>query len=316
IGLNKDSSTAHEYSYNTASLNGIDGLCYFSPYDYGDAPASYGTPYHTLDPNLYLGAAADAPDAEIDEQPSAAANGDNNNGTDDENGVSFRSPAGSGHSIYADVTVHNGTGSSVTVCGWLDVPSGGSVDGSFDAADGSCQATSAVDTTLTFQWSGLPEDQQYMTYARFRVSTNSLTTSLASGAASDGEVEDYQVNFDFRPTVATIGEVTLEAVRVSDFLAGLDIEKMGRDELLALLTTWDPKSAAAFTRAGGKQVMTALYDYLDPDGDGRVAVLTWDTLEERGTIGFRVERSGGNNQWTLVNNDTDQRPPGRTIPAG
>ncbi|RTZ99971.1 MAG: hypothetical protein DSY89_07560, partial [Deltaproteobacteria bacterium] len=276
----------------------------FSGIDHGDAPPAYGDASHGISGLLSIGsAAAGDADAETGAQSNAAADGDDNAGIDDEDGVTFRSPSSTGQSIFADVAVNNATGGSVTVCGWLDVPSGGTVNGIFDSSDGSCQTTSAANPTLTFQWSGLPQDQQYTTYARFRVSTNSMTTSDATGYAFDGEVEDYQVFFDFTPTAVTIGEVTLEAVRVSDFLAGLDIEKMGRDELLALLTTWDPKSAAAFTRAGGKQVMAALYDYLDPDGDGRVAVLKWDTLEERGTIGFRVERSGGNNQWTLVNND-------------
>ena len=48
----------------------------------------------------------------------------------------------------------------------------------------------------------------------------------------------------------------------------------------------------------------ALVQFLDPDGDGQVAVLHWDTLEERGTIGFYVERSDANGGGsTFINND-------------
>jgi hypothetical protein len=51
-------------------------------------------------------------------------------------------------------------------------------------------------------------------------------------------------------------------------------------------------------------IIDALQEYLDPDGDGKVAVLHWDTLEERGTVGFYVERSGINGEGaTLINND-------------
>jgi len=47
----------------------------------------------------------------------------------------------------------------------------------------------------------------------------------------------------------------------------------------------------------------ALLDFLDPDLDGQVAVLRWDTLEERGTIGFFVERQSDNGDWVRINND-------------
>jgi hypothetical protein len=33
------------------------------------------------------------------------------------------------------------------------------------------------------------------------------------------------------------------------------------------------------------------------------AVLRWDTIEERGTIGFYVERQSEDGSWTLINND-------------
>jgi|GEM_PF-2666337 len=300
IGLNNNAVEADRYSYNSPSLNGINSICFF-PNDFGDAPASYGDAWHyTLaDQPPYLGSVA--PDIEHDMLNSSDALLDNTTGSNDEEGVAFRSPAGTNQSIFADVTINNPTGNSVTVCGWLDIPSGGAVDGSFDAGDGQCQTTNA--STITFQWSNLPDDQQYSTYARFRVSSNSLTASDATGYAFDGEVEDYQVRFDFRPTAVTIGQVTLETTLVQNFLTGLNIEKIDRDRLLALLAIWDPETAATLVQPDREQIVNALRDYLDPDGDGQVAVLQWDTLEERGTIGFFVQRAAGNNHWILINND-------------
>ena len=240
-------------------------------------------------------------DDEASSQSNAAADGDDTDGNDDESGVTFRSPAGSGQSIFADVVVNNSSGSAVTVCGWLDVPSGGAVDGVFDPADGSCQTAAAGVTTQIFQWSGLPNDMSYTTYARFRVSSVALTSSDATGTATDGEVEDYRIAFDFTPTAVTIGQVSLEATTVAGFLAGLSIEQMDTMSLLAILKAWDPALVATLVNTEREIILQALQDYLDPDEDGQVAVLKWDTLEERGTIGFYVDRREGNLAWQRIN---------------
>ena len=50
-------------------------------------------------------------------------------------------------------------------------------------------------------------------------------------------------------------------------------------------------------------IVSALMEFLDPDGDWTVAVVRWTTLEERGTIGFYVERQDGNGNWIRINND-------------
>jgi hypothetical protein len=303
IGLNNGAGQADRYSYNTASLNNISAVCFFYPNDYSDALASYGDVLHNIPvtQNVFLGSATDNPDSERGMSYSVGADGDNNTDRDDENGVTFRSPAGTNHSIYADVTI-NSTGGAVTVCGWLDIPSGGAVDGSFDTADGICQTTSGA--SVTFQWSNLPSDQLYTTYARFRVSTNSLTTSGAAGPAFDGEVEDYQITFDFQPTAVTIGKVEISATLITDFLSGIGVEQMDRTALLALLQAWDPAAAAALPADESREaILAALYTYLDPDGDTQVAILAWDTLEEHGTIGFYVDRRQGEDGWTRINND-------------
>ena len=56
--------------------------------------------------------------------------------------------------------------------------------------------------------------------------------------------------------------------------------------LLALLTAWDPNLAATLADADSQTLLEALANFVDPDGDGQMAVIRWDTLEERGTIGF------------------------------
>ena len=274
-------------------------------YDFGDIPASYGDASHIIDPDLYIGSViGDAESAPA----SRDGSGDDNAGTNDEDGVSFRSPAGTNQSIFADVVVTNNTGGAVTVCGWLDIPSGSpaAIDGDFtDANEGVCQTTSAANPTLTFQWSNLPNDTSYSTFARFRVSRD---PNLVAGAPEittyDGEISDFALTYDFTPTAVTIGKVELTVVESSDFLTGLNAEQMTETELLALLASWDADLAQALANADRKSILDALIDYLDPDRDGQIAVLAWDTLEERGTIGFYVERREGENGiWEQVNNE-------------
>lgn len=281
--------------------------------DFGDSPSGYGVPIHSLDiaaaaaGELKIGTVIDYEWAHND---SSNANGDdilitsNPDAGTDEAGVSFRSPRGTGQSIFADVVVQNNSGGTVKVCGWLDVPSGGGVDGSFDAADGRCTTTSDANPTLTFQWSGLPTDRAYTTYARFRATpVMTMSTTDPSGRFAGGEVEDYLVIFDFRPTAVTIGRVELKAVLVPDFVAQLGADRMEVPALLNLLIGLAPRQAAGLTDANTATLLTAIEKSLDPDGDGRVAVLQWDTLEERGTIGFYVKRTHGDGNWVVVNNN-------------
>ena len=65
-----------------------------------------------------------------------------------------------------------------------------------------------------------------------------------------------------------------------------------------------PADRSGYSRDAGRQtLLSALSTYLDPDGDGQVAVFRWDTLEERGTIGFYVERRQGAGDWVRINGD-------------
>jgi len=225
----------------------VNDLVHGGNVDAGDAPVSYGDSKNSLFSPVfkspYLGAVA--PDADATPYYSTDATRDNNTGINDEKGVTFRSPAGSGESIFADVVFANPGGTPVTVCAWLDV----AINGQFDSSDGQCQNSSLTNGTLTFQWSGLPADQAYTTFARFRVSSTSFSDANSTGLLGDGETEDYQLLYDFTPTSVSIGKVDLKATRVTDFIAGLSAEQINAAALLELLATWDPGLAA--TLAGG-----------------------------------------------------------------
>ncbi|ANV84862.1 hypothetical protein AWQ21_11015 [Picosynechococcus sp. PCC 7003] len=182
--------------------------------DYGDAPdTSAGTgiaDYQTIDanngprhvisttPNLYLGTTP--PDSETDGQPTVAADGDDINGApDDEDAITAFPPLTAGMTTYtipaANIVATNTTGSSQTIHGWIDFDKNGVFEA--DEYASTTINSGASNPTLALTWSGAgltgitPGD----TYARFRITSDTLTAATGSvGLASDGEVEDYQIS--------------------------------------------------------------------------------------------------------------------------
>ena len=281
----------------------------FSGIDRGDAPLSYGVAEHIVSGDLYLGSVANGdPDAELAPlAPGLLANADDATGpgqVDDEDGVvEFRAPQVSPDTIEADVQLYNPNGESVTVCAWLDIPAGGSVDGSFDPSDGSCTTTSAVNPLLTFSWLGLPTDVPYDTFARVRVTSASemMTVANPSGLFNKGEVEDYPVSFDFRPTYVSIGEIEVEAISLDALVDQLGLNELGVDDLTEFARSWVPNFMLTQTAPSRDQVLHEIFNSLDPDGNGQVPQLKWSTLEERGAIGFFAQRLAASGEWMAIN---------------
>ncbi len=167
-------------------------------FDFGDAPDSYGTSFasngarHSLDPAVFLGACVDA---ELDALVSPAADGDDTNagtttnGTcatpgDDEDGVVFNGSLVAGQSASVTVVAN----APCTLSAWIDF----GIDGGFGVADSlfpGGTALAAGSNTLNFTVP--PTATAGQSYARFRCTTDGPVGP--TGAARDGEVEDYQV---------------------------------------------------------------------------------------------------------------------------
>ncbi|MEA2559984.1 MAG: large repetitive protein [Acidobacteriota bacterium] len=165
--------------------------------DFGDAPDTYGTQgagsaSHTIDPlaPLLLGACVDT---EADGQPDAPATGDDTSagtsriGTcfDDEDGVAFASVLTACQSTQ--VTISSSAGGLLDA--WIDF----NADGDFgDAGEqvftGQALAAGANPLSIAVPCTAVESP----TYARFRLSSAGGLTP--TGAAADGEVEDYAVN--------------------------------------------------------------------------------------------------------------------------
>jgi hypothetical protein len=174
--------------------------------DFGDAPdpasetgpGNYNTlvsdngPSHVIVVGLKLGANVDADAGTLQ---FAAANADDVNGAlpDDEDGLA-NPPADLALTIgdqpKVNVRVTNTTGTAATLYGWIDY----NADGVFDNATERASLTvptgsSNVTKTLTF--ATVPSGFTGTTFARFRLSSDEAAAN-PTGAAIDGEVEDYQ----------------------------------------------------------------------------------------------------------------------------
>ena len=119
--------------------------------DYGDAPASYDSPMPAshVATGPRLGATRDA-ETTKGNGFSGTFNGTqddtiNTGSTDDEDGVTFSTPAGGGDNIIAQVVVTNNT-STARLCGWLDGGTGatGVPNGTFDLASGNARTSHPV----------------------------------------------------------------------------------------------------------------------------------------------------------------------------
>ena len=157
------------------------------PGDFGDAPIPYlvtlsrhGAKHGVVGPRLGTNR-----DAESDGQPSLAATGDNLNGSNDEDGVTFGNIQVGALDASLSVQVQQAAGK---LDAWIDFNGDGSWGGPGEQIFASHPVT-VGDNHLKFDvpsWAIAGT-----TFSRFRLST--LGGLGVKGAAADGEVEDYLV---------------------------------------------------------------------------------------------------------------------------
>jgi hypothetical protein len=168
------------------------------PIDFGDAPdPTYPTllssdgARHFIEVGFNLGAEVDAED---DGQPNGFADGDDiapASGTNDEDGVVFTGLLQPGSTFSADVTVKDDNGGDKFLDGWIDFNQNGIFG---DAPDEHVISSEAVVVGPNSLPITTPLDAEPgATFARFRLSRQ--TDLGPSGIATEGEVEDYLVEF-------------------------------------------------------------------------------------------------------------------------
>ena len=177
--------------YYTFDVRGTGTEAEEDEYDFGDAPdPTYSTllasdgARHVIDPDVFLGILIDA---ETDGIPDAGAQGDDNDGTDDEDGVSFTSSLVAGSTATLDVTAST----DGLLSAWIDFDQDGTWDLSGDSIFFGKPLTAGTNQ-LTFTVPG--SAVAGATYARFRFTT--ISSVDPGGSAPDGEVEDYAVEIE------------------------------------------------------------------------------------------------------------------------
>jgi hypothetical protein len=192
-----------DHAGNVLKANQVDGSTTVTIFlgeglDYGDAPSPKYTsladdngPRHTVVNGLSLGVTV-SPDADA-KVPNA----------DSDDGVTFTQLFSAFNTSFT-VTVTNTTGSTAYLSYWFDYDS----DGIFENTEGTQTVSllqfaipsSASTVTLPAFTTLVPASAvSGTTYARFRLSTNRDAVATPTGAASDGEVEDFAINIQPNP---------------------------------------------------------------------------------------------------------------------
>ncbi len=131
-------------------------------------------------------------DADLGAQDNANATGDDSNGLDDEDGITFLTtlvdPATGTSDASIDVSAL-GTG---VLYAWLDMNGSGGFD---DATEEVITGAAVGATSITTVLFSIPSTatSPLTTYMRFRFCSAATTCDTPTGYATDGEVEDYEV---------------------------------------------------------------------------------------------------------------------------
>ncbi len=168
------------------------------PQDYSDAPTSYhGTqaPAHVLS-DLRLGSNIDEDNSDVRNAtaspfPGAAANGDDTNGSDDEDAFTTLPTYLTNQASYSVNVPLSGSSKAATLCGWVDF----NKNGTFDTGERACASPGAGATSATLTWSGLSGVTAGSSYARFRLGYTAAQVQSPTGVADSGEVEDHPITF-------------------------------------------------------------------------------------------------------------------------
>jgi hypothetical protein len=213
---------------NTTQDDAISSYTFTQAYDYGDAPKSYGKAKHKIDMSkdpesglytkyIVLGALVDQ---ESESKYSATADGDDNSGSDDEDGVTFP-PLIAGNIVTIPVVVTTHGLSYGILFAWIDWNG----DGDFtDVGEKVSGTPLAVFKSGTYNLSvAIPDTAitTHPTFARFRIGANGGPTAENAW----GEVEDYQVSIQNLNLQVITTQVNVQ--RYGDSTGSIDVTVRG-----------------------------------------------------------------------------------------
>jgi hypothetical protein len=177
---------------NNVNDDNVSSYTYVDATDYGDAPISYGSAWHSFDVDRYQRYLGPSIDYELFYQASATANGDDLAGIDDENGVTIPALV-RGTDVTITVNVNTpATNQRGYINGWIDWNGNGIFEDATELVIDNVQKGLGNYSEVV----SVPVDAYISgpTYARFRFGPDNYDIYYGpTGAASFGEVEDYMV---------------------------------------------------------------------------------------------------------------------------
>ena len=266
-------------------IGDIDAVAPQGSFDFGDAPESYqttlpGGPSHALTSGVFLGTAVDA---EAEGQPDAAANGDDLDGTDDDDGVAVIATPVSTAASATTSSILVTASTTAKLDAWIDFNG----NGQFDHPSEHLRSGTSIDVgagvnvvSYTIPAGAATGD----TFARFRIST--VGGLPPDGLADDGEVEDYQLY---------IGDGDIGEVIIVELLAG-DVE-IAADGSEVTVRNAD---AAELSSAPGDAPLG--WEFLGTSDDNVVSVAGLGILEPSTsiTVPFSFYGDSGNDRLRLT----------------
>jgi hypothetical protein len=261
-----------------------------STLDYGDAPDSYGTltlsngPSHVINADMFLG---NEIDDESDGQPSAVADGDDNNGSVPDDGATFPAiPVGEPYTVNVSAT--NNLTTDATVAVWIDWDQDGSFIDETPVSNILSANSSFNNEPFVFT---VPIEFAHGTdtYARVRISTNLGSPVSPVGVAPDGEVEDYYIPADIVTLLGT-PQFTSSTVEVAETasIVTLTVRRVGgtNGELRVNYATTDGTATDGSDYVGTTGTLTWA------DGDSSDKTLTVTIIDD--------SLSEGNETFTVI----------------
>jgi uncharacterized repeat protein (TIGR01451 family) len=199
---NKDAATL------TAAAADAFGLSVTVGQDFSDSTVNRtnSSPVHILS-DLQLGATVDEDlagnrrvGAYVDSPfPTATANGDDTDGTDDEDAFTTLPPvvAQPGATYTLNVPV-SGVSKTARLCGYIDFQ----INSTFlDVGNQACADVAAGATSVPLTWTIPVGTVLGSSFARFRLGYTAAQINLPKGRADSGEVEDYPISILARPQI-------------------------------------------------------------------------------------------------------------------
>ena len=280
-------------------------------FDHGDAPAPYPTlesangPTHAILTGLGLGVESTdglipIVDGEPDGLPDSAALGDDNDNTDDENGIVFGAGLAPGKAATVTVTVSTGANAPGMLQGWIDFNRDGDwADAGEQVFVNRALAAGTHVLTINVPSTAIPGT----TFARFRYGYENNLSYV--GASYAGEVEDYRVDILSDKPVAVDDNYTVDQDsrdNVFDVLANDIPSSSGIANLrIKTLNTSGTSGTATFDNNGTPS------DYTDdfirytpapgafaPDAFAYTVEDTVSGVTDAATVYITVIQSGGN----------------------